>query len=103
MSNQTSLLTNWLIRRTANTDRQVPTQIGAKARVVQTNALLDSGSLAGDFINAETLRTLGGVVLYCTYSTYVPYSLSPYRVLNSDIASALALLSRHIVISPLSS
>ena len=28
------------------------------------------------------------VVLYCTYSTYVPYSLSPYRVLNSDTASA---------------
>ena len=43
------------------------------------------------------------VVLYCTYSTYVPYSLSPYRVLNSDTASALTLLSRHIVISPLSS
>ena len=42
------------------------------------------------------------VVLYCTYSTYVPYSLSPYRVLNSDTASALALLSRHIVISPIS-
>ena len=31
------------------------------------------------------------------------YSLSPYRVLNSDTASALTLLSRHIVISPLSS
>ena len=43
------------------------------------------------------------VVLYCTYSTYVPYSLSPYRVLNSDTASALTSLSRHIVISPLSS
>ena len=51
---------NRLIRLTANTDRQEQTQIGAKARVVQTNALLDSGSLAGDFINAETLRTLGG-------------------------------------------
>ena len=34
------------------------------------------------------------VVLYCTYSTYVPYSLSPYRVLNSDTASALSLCSR---------
>ena len=44
-----------------------------------------------------------GVVLYCTYNTYVPYSLSPYRVLNSDTASALTLLSRHTVISPLSS
>ena len=42
------------------------------------------------------------IVLYCTYSTYVPYSLSPYRVLNSDTASALTFLSRHIVISPLS-
>ena len=30
---------NRLIRLTANTDRQVPTQIGAKARIVQTNAL----------------------------------------------------------------
>ena len=42
------------------------------------------------------------VVLYCTYSTYVPYSLSPYRVLNSDTASALTSFSRHIVISLLS-
>ena len=42
------------------------------------------------------------VVLYCTYSTYVPHSLSPYRVLNSDTASAFTSFSRHIVISLLS-
>ena len=57
--------------------------------------------------NAETEnftnRNETTVVLYCTYSTYVPYSLSPYWVLNSDTASALTLLARHIVISPLSS
>ena len=48
-------------RLTANTnDRLAPTPIGARARVVKTDALLDSGSLAGDFINAETLRILGG-------------------------------------------
>ena len=51
----------------------------------------------------DSLDRRHSVVLYCTYSTYVPYSLSPYRVLNSDTASApLALLSRHIVISLLS-
>ena len=42
------------------------------------------------------------VVLYCTYSTYVPYSLSPYRVLNSDTASALSLCSRDTSLSLLS-
>ena len=41
------------------------------------------------------------VVLYCTYSTYVPYSLSPYRILNPDTASAYTSFLRHIVISPL--
>ena len=33
------------------------------------------------------------IVLYCTYSTYVPYSLSPYPILNSDTASAFTSLS----------
>ena len=48
-------------RLTANTrDHLAPTPTAAKARVVKTDALLDSGSLAGDFINAETLRILGG-------------------------------------------
>ena len=52
---------NRLIRLTANTkDRLAPTPIGARARIVKTDALLDSGSLAGDFINAETLQILGG-------------------------------------------
>ena len=44
----------------------------------------------------------GSVVLYCTYSTYVPYSLSPYRVLNSDTASALSLCFRGTSLSFLS-
>ena len=48
-------------RLTANIrDHLAPTPIAAKARVVKTEALLDSGLLAGDFINAETLRILGG-------------------------------------------
>ena len=52
---------NRLTRLTANTnDRLAPTPIAARARVVKTNALLDSGSLAEDFINAETLKILGG-------------------------------------------
>ena len=41
-------------------DRLAPTPTVARARVVKTEALLDSGSLAGDFINAETLRILNG-------------------------------------------
>jgi hypothetical protein len=28
------------------------------------------------------------VTFYCTYRTYVPYSLLPYRILNPDIASS---------------
>ena len=55
----------------------------------------------GKIVAQDVLRSI--VVLYCTYGTYVPYSLSPYRVLNSDTASALTSFSRHIVISPLSS
>ena len=48
-------------RLTANiSDHLAPTPIAAKARVVKNEALLDSGLLAGDFINAETLRILGG-------------------------------------------
>ena len=39
------------------------------------------------------------VALYCTYRTYVPYSLSPYRILIPDIASSVTSFSRHIVIS----
>ena len=53
-ANQPTLLT-------ADTrDQPAPTLIAAKARVVKNEALLDSGLLAGDFINAETLRILGG-------------------------------------------
>ena len=48
------------------------------------------GALVVGFVALHT----GIVVLYCTYSTYVPYSLSPYRVLYSDTASALSLCSR---------
>ena len=39
---------------------RVHMQTGARALGVTTEALLDSGSLAGDFINAETLTKLGG-------------------------------------------
>ena len=50
---------NQTTRLTANS-RDLPAPTGARARVVRTEALLDSGSLAGDFINAETLRILNG-------------------------------------------
>lgn len=49
---------NRTTRLTANHAHTAP--VAAKVRVVKTEALLDSGSLAGDFINRETLRTLGG-------------------------------------------
>ena len=65
--------------------------------VVSTSALPSSPVLST--ASADVSST---VVLYCTYSTYVPYSLSPYRVLNSDTASALTSFSRHIVISSIS-
>jgi hypothetical protein len=39
------------------------------------------------------------VALYCTYRTYRPYSLSPYRILIPDTASSVTSFSRHIVIS----
>ena len=39
------------------------------------------------------------VALYCTYRTYIPYSLSPYRILIPDTASSFTSFSKHIVIS----
>ena len=48
-------------RLTANNkDLPALTPTAGKVRVEKTEALLDSGSLAGDFINAETLRILNG-------------------------------------------
>jgi hypothetical protein len=44
----------------SSNDLPAPIPTVARARVVRTEALLDSGSLAGDFINAETLRILNG-------------------------------------------
>ena len=37
----------------------------------------------------------GSVALYWTYSTYVQYSLSPYRILNPDTASAFSSFLRY--------
>ena len=77
-----------------------PTIQKTDGTIAEALKLLNSGASTLGFTAADIQAY---VVLHCTYSTYVPYSLSPYRVLNSDTASALALLSRHIVISPLSS
>jgi hypothetical protein len=41
-------------------DQTAHTQTGPRALMVKVEALLDSGSLAGDFINANTLAKLGG-------------------------------------------
>ena len=65
------------------------------------NLLASTTANAQEQVVDLPISTTASVVLYCTYSTYVPYSLSPYRVLNSDTASAFTSISRHIVISPL--
>ena len=39
---------------------------GTRNKVVETTALLDTGSIAGDFINAKVLRGLGGAHLLRT-------------------------------------
>ena len=74
-------------RLTANIrDHLAPTPIGAKARVVKTEALLDSGSLAGDFIKAETLRILGGTHhLRSANETIIVYSGLDNKCLESSV------------------
>ena len=67
--------------------------------------LSEAETLANDEVPSSCWgwgRQHRSVVLYCTYSTYVSYSLSPYRILNPDTASAFTSFSRHIVISPIS-
>ena len=77
-----------------------------RSKLTAWDLILDTGA-SGSIINNKDLLqnvkkmkrsvTFGGiVVLYCTYSTYVPYSLSPYRVLNSDTASALEIGRAHV-------
>jgi hypothetical protein len=56
-------------------------------------------SRGADEPESEPEPTLEAVALYCTYCTYVPYSLSPYRFLNPDTASSVTSFLGHIVIS----
>ena len=51
---------NMAAKKNPSRDQRALIQTVAKARVVKTDALLDSGSLAGDFINTTTLAALGG-------------------------------------------
>jgi hypothetical protein len=71
-----------------------------------TEAIFDTGATGTIITNAIRHSSTGtsvgvqtGVALYCTYCTYVPYSLSPHRILNPDTASSVISFLRHIVIS----